>query len=413
MDLALWIDDYSTYLKAGGYRVKTIGLRLKYLGYLSPFLESRGLKTLEEFGPELTSDFVDYWINHHPTAKKIAGFRYKSRFEPHHHMDVQFSLRCFFRWAHETGRLQCNTFPLRPPVRGNYFFPEISDYLQFCKDHKGLGKDRWRMIELGLRRFDQYLHSLSLTAWNKLQIQHIDCFVRQQASHNIGRIQLVHSVLRGFFRYLFSLGLLDRDWAAALQAPRRYALARTPRTLSPDQVLRLLRSIDRNLRGGKRDFAMILAAATLGIRAAEIAALSLDSLDWDQAVASFPPIKREGDLPLPLSRPLIEALADYLKNERPAGSPYRNVFLSLKPPFDPLSPKTVSLVILVRLRRAGIRGSAHWLRHAFAGELLKSGVSFSILQELLGHGNWSSTQIYTKIDLAQLREVANNDAEEM
>lgn len=413
MDLAPWIADYSTYLKAGGYTVKTICLRLKYLSYLSPFLESRGLKTLEEFGPGLVSDFIDYWVSHHPRAQKIGGFQRKSRFEPHHHQKLQFSLRCFFRWTHETGRLQRNTFPLRPPVRGNYFFPEINDYLQFCKEHKGLGKDRWRLIEFGLRRFGQYLHSLSLTAWNQLQIQHIDLFVRQQAFHNIGRIQLVHSVLRGFFRYLFSSGLLDRDWAAALQAPRRYALARTPRTLSPDQVLRLLRSIDRNLRGGKRDFAMILTAATLAVRAGEIAALSLDSLDWDQAVASFAPVKREGDLLLPLSRPLIEALADYLKNERHAGSPYRNVFLSLTPPFGPLSPNAVSMVILRRMRRAGTRGSAHWLRHAFAGELLKSGVSFSTLQELLGHGNWSSTQIYTKIDLAQLREVANNDAEEM
>jgi site-specific recombinase XerD len=65
------------------------------------------------------------------------------------------------------------------------------------------------------------------------------------------------------------------------------------------------------------------------------------------------------------------------------------------------------------MRRAGIRGSAHWLRHAFAGEVLKSGVSFSTLQELLGHSHYSSTQIYTKIDLAQLREVAKNDAEDM
>ena len=65
------------------------------------------------------------------------------------------------------------------------------------------------------------------------------------------------------------------------------------------------------------------------------------------------------------------------------------------------------------MRRAGIQGSAHWLRHSFAGEVLKSGVSFSTLQELLGHSHFFSTQIYTKIDLAQLREVADNNAEDM
>jgi len=102
-----------------------------------------------------------------------------------------------------------------------------------------------------------------------------------------------------------------------------------------------------------------------------------------------------------------------LKNERRAGSPHRKVFLALRPPFGPLRRHAVSLLIFRRMRRAGIRGSAHWLRHAFAGEVLKSGVSFSTLQELLGHSHFSSTQIYTKIDLCQLREVAKNDAEDM
>jgi integrase/recombinase XerC len=65
------------------------------------------------------------------------------------------------------------------------------------------------------------------------------------------------------------------------------------------------------------------------------------------------------------------------------------------------------------MRRAGIQGSGHGLRHSFAGEVLRSGVSFTTLQELLGHSHFTSTQVYTKIDLVQLREVANNDAEEM
>jgi site-specific recombinase XerD len=175
----------------------------------------------------------------------------------------------------------------------------------------------------------------------------------------------------------------------------------------------LLRSIDRSRRGGKRDFAIILTAASLGVRVGAIAALKLEDLDWVKAVVSFPPIKRNGVLSLPLSRPLITALADYLKNERRAGTPYCNVFLSVRPPFKPLSRQAVTLLILRRMHQAGIRASAHWLRHAFAGEALRSGISFSILQEILGHSHFSSTQIYTKIDLARLREVANNDAEDL
>lgn len=413
MDLAPWIADYASYLESNGYASQAIGIRLKHLSCLNRFIEAKGLKALEEFVPEWASDFIDYWVNHHPTANKSAGFSYKSRFEPHHHRDVQFSLRSFFRWAHATGRLQHNAFPLAPPVQGDYFFPEMVDYLRFCKEHKGLAKSSWVQIERFVRRFDQFLHSVGLTAWSRLQSSHIDLFVSQQASHNIGRIQLIHTVLRGLLRYLFSLGRLDRNWACTLRSPRRYQLAHTPRALSVEQVLHLLRSIDRTQRGGKRDLAMILMAASLGVRVSEIAALSLEHFDWVQAVVSFPAIKSKDVLPLPLSRPLIEALADYLRNERPAGSFYRNVFLALTPPLGPLAPASVSCVIVRRMRRAGIRGSGHCLRHAFASELLRSGVSFPTLQELLGHSCFSSTQVYTKIDLVQLREVANNDAEDM
>ena len=414
LDLAPWIADYAAYLARNGYAAYAIDRRLKHLGYLNRFIEARGLQTLEHFPPEWARDFLDYWMHHHPGAnKKVTGFQYPSRFEPHHHRDVQFSLRCFFRWAHAAGRLRHNPFPLRPLVPDHYFFPEMMDYLGFCKEHKGLTRNSCKQIERLVRCFDQFLHSAGLTAWDQLQSAHIDAFVRQEAAHNVRRIQNTHALLSGLLRYLFSLGRLDQDWACTLRSPRRYELARTPRALAADQVLHLLRGIDRSRRGGKRDLAIILMAASLGVRVSEIAALRLEHIDWVQAKVSFPPIKNQEVLPLPLSRPLIEALADYLKNERPAGSPYRNVFLALTPPLAPLEPVSVSAIICRRTRRAGIRGSGHGLRHAFASELLRAGVSFPTLQQLLGHSHFSSTLVYTKIDLVQLREVANNDAEDM
>jgi integrase/recombinase XerD len=413
LNLDFWIADYAAYLKSNGYESRAMNARLRHLYSLKQFVEARGLHTIEAFSPAWAGDFIDYWMKHHPTTRKNRGFHFKSRFEPHHHRAVQFSLRSFFRWAYDTGRLRHNIYPLRLPVAGNYCFPETADYLLYCKEHKGLAKNSCVQIELVVRRFDRFLHSAGLTEWKQLQSCHIDGFVREQASHNIRQTQHTHALLSPFLRYLFSLGRLDRDWACTLRLPRRYQLARTPRVLSADQVLHLLRSIDRSRRGGKRDLAIILLAATLGVRASEIAALCLEHFDWARGVVSFPPIKNKQVLPLPLSRTLIEALADYLKNERPAGSSYRNVFLALTPPLTPLTSTSVSDVIGSRMRRAGIKASGHCLRHAFAGELLRSGVSFPTLQQLLGHSHFSSTLMYTKIDLAQLKEVANNDAEDM
>jgi integrase/recombinase XerD len=184
-------------------------------------------------------------------------------------------------------------------------------------------------------RFDRFLHRYQVSDRCQLQIEHLDRFARQEASHNIGRIHSIHKILRGLLRYLFSLGYVDRDWAAALLSPPDYRLAHTPRALTPAQVLRILASIDRQAPDGKRDFAIVLLAAGLGVRASEIAGLRLEDLDWQQGVVRFARRKNRHFLHLPLSWPLVKALADYLKNDRPGPSPYRHVFLRRTAPRRP------------------------------------------------------------------------------
>jgi site-specific recombinase XerD len=412
MDLSQWIAEYEAFLQNNGYDERAISRRRKHLSCLKRFLASLSLKSIEEFGPEQNRHFVDYWIRHSLRVKtNRKPNRRKYRFQPNHHHAVQQSLRSFFRWARSAGLVKREIFPWKAPVRGKYFSPETAAYLQFCRDHKGLAENSLAQIELFVRRFDQYLHSKQLSQWNQIQVHHIDNFVRQQAGKNIKRIHRVQKVLRGLFRFLFSLGLLNRDWASALHAPRQYRLAHVPRAMPPDQVLQLLRSIDRGRRGGKRDFAMVLMAASLGVRASEIASLRLEDLNWRKAAVRYEQRKNRKILWLPLSRPLIEALASYLENERPQNSAQRTVFLRLNAPWGALTPRALAGVISKRMRAAGITASGHCLRHGFASELLRVGVNFSTLQELLGHSHISSTQIYTKIDLVQLREVAENDAE--
>jgi integrase/recombinase XerD len=411
MDLGSWIGDYETYLKNSGYTEATLSHRRKHLSCLALFLSGLRLKSLEEFKPKHNRLFVDFWIRHNPQAKPTRkANRRKYRFQPQHHHAVQQSLRSFFRWARFAGLVQRDIFPLKAPVRGNYLLPQTAEYLEFCREHKGLAENSLVQIELFVRRFDQYMHSRRLSKWDQIQVRHIDHFVRQQACKNIKRIHRVQKVLRGLFRFLFSHGFLSRDLASTLHAPRQYRLAHVPRAMPPDQVLRLLRSIDREQRGGKRDFALILMAATLGVRASEIASLSFEDFDWKRGAVRFMQHKNRKLLWMPLSRPLVEALASYLKNERPRNSAQRVVFLRLCAPWAALTPRALAGVISKRMQAAGIAASGHQLRHGFASELLRLGVNFSTLQELLGHSHLSSTQIYTKIDLVQLREVAENDS---
>lgn len=411
-DLIPWIHQYENYLQAHGYTDQSIRRRLRYLGCFARFLQTHSLRSLEEFQASHMIEFIDYWLKHQPSARTSEGFSRQQSFEPSHHIGLQYCLRCFFRWARSAGHLQAAGFPLKESVRGHYFFPETSQYLDFCQQHKGLATNTILQVELFCRRFDHFLHHHHIDDFSRLEADHIDRFVRQEASRNILRMQRIQKILRGFFRYLFSQGRLERDWAVALVAPRRYRLAHTPRVLKPEQVLSLLHSIDRQKAGGKRDFAVLLMAATLGVRAGEIAGLRLDNVDWKHQRIRFRQTKNLNLLHLPLSRPLLEALADYLKNERPQNSLYREVFLRFYPPRTPLRPAAVSGLIARRMQRAGLQASAHQLRHAFAAELLKTGIAYSTLQELLGHRQWTSTQIYTKIDLSQLREVADHDARE-
>ena len=412
MDFEAWIADCTAHLKTHGYAARTLSHRLKHLRALQRFLAQHAMNSLEEFRTSHVSLFLRYWVRHQCGAKPSRGSKRPSRFTPHRHIALQYSLRSFLRWAHATGRLHHNHFPRREPVRGPYGLPHVAEYLDFAREHKGLAKNSLVQIELFVRRLDRFLHAHQVSDWRQLQVQHLDRFVQQEAAHNIGRIQRVHKILRGLLRYLFSLGYLERDWAAALRSPPDYRLARTPRALDPAQVLHILASIDRQAPGGKRDFAIVLLAATLGVRASEIAALRLEDLDWKQRVVCFAQIKNRHILHLPLSWPLVKALADYLKNERPRHCPYRQVFLRRTAPLEPLTPASVSQLMATRMRQAGVQASGHQLRHAFASELLRVGTSFSTLQELLGHTHITSTQVYTKIDLRQLREVADNDGED-
>ncbi|RPI27268.1 MAG: hypothetical protein EHM61_08995 [Acidobacteria bacterium] len=298
---------------------------------------------------------------------------------------------------------------------------EIPDYIDFCRQHRGLSASRLAAISRCLDRFAGFVTEQHLTQWDGLTCEHLDRFLlcmvpppppeRQARWRYLQRVQFLQSILRGFLRYLFSLGLVDRDWALALRSPRRHWLASTPRALSADQVLSVLRGVDRTRPGGKRDFALLLLAAGLGLRVGELAGLRLECLRWREQMVWVEQSKTANLLRLPLSAPLTQALAEYLRDER-GQSPYREVFLHRRPPYRPLRARGISVLIRNRLRQTGVKATAHQLRHSFAGALLETGVAFTTLQELLGHRNFTSTQIYTKIDVRQLRDVADNDAED-
>ena len=213
--------------------------------------------------------------------------------------------------------------------------------------------------------------------------------------------------LSSFWRWLDLHGHGTKHLIGAVPLRRKYRLADVPCALSWDQVQQLLAVIDKRELNGRRNYAMLLLAATYGLRSCEIRALRLDDIRWtDDEIAVFSP-KTGRSRRLPLTRPVGEAILDYLREDRPA-TRHRQIFLSSKPPHGPLHSK-INRWLTRCFDRAGIeapRHGVHTLRHSLAVHLLRSGETLKSIGDVLGHRSPETTFIYTKLHVEDLRTVA-------
>jgi site-specific recombinase XerD len=231
---------------------------------------------------------------------------------------------------------------------------------------------------------------------------------RRAATLRSKRVQVMTSALRAFLRFARYRGELPTDLAACVPAVASWSLSTVPRALPPGQVERVLAACNRQTAVGRRDYAILLLLARLGLRAGEIATLTLEDLDWQAGVLT---VRGKGgrasQLPLPVA--VGEALAAYLQDGRPRGAS-RCVFLRGRAPVVSFkgSP-AIDSIVKHALARAGIdapRKGAHQFRHSLACQLLRHGASLAEIGELLRHRSPQTTAIYAKVDLAALAPLA-------
>ena len=223
------------------------------------------------------------------------------------------------------------------------------------------------------------------------------------------RVQATASALRSFLRFLFLRGETSSDLSLVLPTVRRWRLASVPRDLPEGDVERLLRDgCDRSTATGRRNHAMLLLFARLGLRASEVMLLELEDLHWREGEIV---VRAKGGVRqrLPLPREVGAALTLYLREGRPAGAS-RRVFVCARAPHRGFSnPSSVSTVVARALARAGLapcsRG-AHTLRHSLATAMMRRGASLAEVGEVLRHRSQSTTEIYAKLDFEALRDVA-------
>jgi site-specific recombinase XerD len=261
------------------------------------------------------------------------------------------------------------------------------------------------------RRFITACFGAKKPNWQVLTAPMITAFVTQEAAKCQGYGRKVPSVaVRSFLRFLVFRGEIRPGLEAAAPPPPQWKHASLPPRLTSEEVERVLAVYAGDTATSRRNRAMLLLLARLGLRAQEVVALCLDDIDWYASRLCIRPGKTRQARHLPLTQEVGQALAAYLQDGRPKGNS-RRVFLQCSPPFRPCTINgTTRWMVRQAFQSAGIairpRSGSHMLRHSAASQMLNRGASFKEVADVLGHQSLQTTGIYAKLELHVLADVA-------
>lgn len=301
---------------------------------------------------------------------------------------------------------------IRPPrglIKKGLLDRTIDDFARFLTEQRGLTQATLDNYLPDARSFLEARFGTEKIRLDRLRVEDVTGFLaRPRSDWSSKRCQLAASGLRSFLGFLTQEGKVRTNLAAAVPTVAAWRLADLPQFLEPGQVEKLLRACPRNTRVGRRDLAVLLLLARLGLRSGEVVHLSLEDIDWDAGeILVRGKSAREDRLPLPPE--VGEALARYLKRDRPRCR-CRRVFLRLRAPREGFSSSVAICNIFRRaLARAQLKPEskgAHLLRRSLATTMLRRGASLTQIGQVLRHQLAQTTEIYAKVDLAALRGLA-------
>jgi site-specific recombinase XerD len=222
----------------------------------------------------------------------------------------------------------------------------------------------------------------------------------------VGSAKLIVCALRSLLGWLHLTGAVPVSLAAAVPSVAGWRLSGLPKGLEPGQLRRLLGACDRRTPTGRRDYAILLLLARLGLRAGEVAGLGLGDIDWRRGeLAILGKGNRSERLPLPAE--VGAAIAAYLRRGRPDTAEGRSVFVRVHAPHRALTTGGVTMVVFDAAQRAGLgRMHAHRLRHTAATAMLRAGSPLAEVGQVLRHRSPLTTAIYAKVDRDALAVLA-------
>ena len=377
--------------------------RDRYRAIWEHFIEfSRQRKLGDEFSADLAARFVEeYRMGDEEVDKPGEGWR----------RHIVFGVKALADFAHhsriERAVTDMEKIHLLPAIK-----KVLRDYEQYSKDRLQLRPSTLRTRTRELTIFLDFLNTRKARNLDQIQALDLSEFLSCRGHLKPNTVSRLVSDVRSFLRFLTMRGILQKDLSAELPTIRVPRDASIPSVWDHELIIKLLGAIDRSSAKGKRDYAILLLACRLGLRAGDIRTLKLDHLNWGDSRIEITQSKTATPLSLPLTEEVGEALIDYLKSGRPKTAD-REVFLKLNPPFDPFRESNNLYHIVTYWRRlAGItfrspqKRGIHSLRHSLATRLLEQGTPFPTIADILGHTSLESTRIYAKADVEALRSMA-------
>jgi integrase/recombinase XerD len=396
------IEAYVAWLDKRGYQPKTIWRRVPMLVAFAELAQAAGAKTVENL-PDHVDDFV---------AERVAN-RQRRRGAPDRDVTKEFRgpieqmLEVVLAGYEGAGR-RCREEPFGTAVPG---------FFEYLMDERGLRPTSVKSYRHHLDRFEDYLARIGVRDLDELSPTILSAFVAERSGAGLARSSVggTCGALRVFLRFCHREGVVGRDLSDAVDWPQVYRLSTVPRSISWAEVELVLDCVDRRTPVGKRNYAILLLLVTYGLRGREVAALTLDNIDWRHDRLAVPARKAGHSTAFPLATSVGEALLDYLQAGRPECDD-RQVFIRAVAPVRPIGPAAVSGLARSCLLRAGIdvpRPGAHTLRHSAVQRLVDAQFPLKTIGDFIGHRSARSTEVYAKVNVEALRQVALGDAEEV
>jgi site-specific recombinase XerD len=393
--LGSYFDGFAAHLKAKGYSRSVARGFLGKCCLFNAFLIEQNVRQASELSAALAQSFIQTY-----NAPALA---LSSRYSPSGH--TRRALRCLFEYL---SSIRVYLPPKPKPVLKPYTWL-LASYLGHLRKESSLAASTIHYREQQLVRFlGAFGEDAARRRFGSLKAEAVERRIAAHLRESTAHPRTVAPILRAFLRHCALHHFTKTDFAGLVPPIRTYRHASLPKGVEDRSLESMLKAIPKDTAEGARDYAMLLFMMAYGIRGVSVAELLLDDIDWPRSKIRIRARKGGKEVVLPLLEPVGDAIIGYLKHRR-AGTPFREVFLHAKAPYDPLNSLNISSRVRHYLNKAGVHipgGGSRTLRHSWAIRALAHNSAIKSIADVLGHRCIDTTFIYAKADLNSLREVA-------